>query len=373
MLSRLDDYPIHQTPEPLLQPATTDRNFYDRYWFNGFSRQGELYFGIALGVYPNRRVMDASFSVAVDGVQHSFHASRLIPYERTDTRIGPFAIEVVEPLKSLRVRLAENRTGIECDLTFRARTCAIEEPRSQMRRDNRVIMDTSRFTQFGTWQGRIVAAGRAVAVEPQATCGVRDRSWGVRPVGEPEAGKPDFNVPQIFWLWAPVHFDEFCTHFGMFEDADGNRSNTMAMRVPAFDAADAIPPLEEARVEHLGSPTHRLQWQKGTRRIARAELEMTARDGERLAITLEPLLRFHLLGLGYLHSEWGHAFWKGEEAIGSESWKLDEVDPSDFRFQHIQWLCRARLGNQTGVGTLEQLTFGPHRPSGFTELLDGAR
>jgi hypothetical protein len=35
MLSRYDDYPVHQTPEPIAQPATTDRNVYDRYWFNG--------------------------------------------------------------------------------------------------------------------------------------------------------------------------------------------------------------------------------------------------------------------------------------------------------------------------------------------------
>jgi hypothetical protein len=30
MLSRFDDYPIHQTPEPLALPASTDRNVYDR-------------------------------------------------------------------------------------------------------------------------------------------------------------------------------------------------------------------------------------------------------------------------------------------------------------------------------------------------------
>lgn len=372
MLSRLDDYPIHQTPEPLLHPATTDRNFYDRYWFNGFSRDGEFYFGVALGVYPNRRVMDASFSIAADGVQHSFHASRLIPYERTETRVGPLAIEVVEPMKVLRVRLASNRTGIECDLTFRARTAAVEEPRAQMRRDNRVIMDTTRFTQFGKWEGKVSAAGRTLAVDPRAAYGLRDRSWGVRPVGEPESGKPDFNMPQLFWVWAPVHFEKFCTHFGMFEDADGYQLSPMAMRIPAFASSDDIPPLDDDRTEHLSSPRHRLEFHRGTRRIARAHIEMTARSGDRIAIDLEPLLRFQMLGLGYLHPEWGHACWKGEEAIGAESWKLDEVDPLDFRFQHIQWLCRARLGNEAGFGTLEQLMFGPHKPSGFEGMLDGA-
>src|SRR5690606_19375018 len=35
MLNKFDDYPIHQTAEPLAHPATSHTNFYDRTWFNG--------------------------------------------------------------------------------------------------------------------------------------------------------------------------------------------------------------------------------------------------------------------------------------------------------------------------------------------------
>ena len=38
MLTRFDDYPVHQTPEPVAHPSTGDRNFYDRYFFNGYAR-----------------------------------------------------------------------------------------------------------------------------------------------------------------------------------------------------------------------------------------------------------------------------------------------------------------------------------------------
>ena len=98
MISDFDDYPIHQTPEPVAQPGTTDFNFYDRYWFNGISEQDGLVFAMTLGLYPNRRVMDASFSVVIDGVQHSFHASRLAPLARNRTVVGPFSLEVIKPL-----------------------------------------------------------------------------------------------------------------------------------------------------------------------------------------------------------------------------------------------------------------------------------
>ena len=76
MLTRFDDYLIHQTADPVAHPTTGDRNFYDRYFFNGYDRDGELFFAVALGLYPNRRVMDAAVSVVHGGVQHSIHASR---------------------------------------------------------------------------------------------------------------------------------------------------------------------------------------------------------------------------------------------------------------------------------------------------------
>ena len=40
MITDFDDYMIHQAPTPINQPSVTDRNFYDRYWFNGFDMEG---------------------------------------------------------------------------------------------------------------------------------------------------------------------------------------------------------------------------------------------------------------------------------------------------------------------------------------------
>ena len=39
MLSKGDEYPIHQTPEPIAFSGT-DRNFYDRYFFCGYRPDG---------------------------------------------------------------------------------------------------------------------------------------------------------------------------------------------------------------------------------------------------------------------------------------------------------------------------------------------
>ncbi len=78
MITQGDDYPIHQTPEPVQQVFTSDRNFYDRFFFNGYFREGEPYFAVAMGIYPNVGIIDCAFSVIVGGVQHCVRASRVL-------------------------------------------------------------------------------------------------------------------------------------------------------------------------------------------------------------------------------------------------------------------------------------------------------
>jgi hypothetical protein len=122
----------------------------------------------------------------------------------------------------------------------------------------------------------------------------------------------------------------------------------------------------------MESVAHSIVWQPGTRRAKSASLTLSGVGGARHEISLEPLLTFQMLGLGYLHPEWGHGLWKGEDALAVERWRLADCDPMDLRHIHVQQLCRARLGTRIGVGVLEQLVIGPHAPSGFKGLMDAA-
>ena len=89
-LSKGDDYPIHQTPEPVAY-AGTDRNFYDRYFFNGYSPLpgNTSFFAVAFGVYPHLNIADAAFTVVRNGVETALHASRCLNMERMDISAGP--------------------------------------------------------------------------------------------------------------------------------------------------------------------------------------------------------------------------------------------------------------------------------------------
>jgi hypothetical protein len=374
MLSKFDDYPIHQTPEPIAVPATTDRNAYDRFWFNGYAGDGEFYFGIGAALYPNLGIMDCGFSIVRDGEQHAFHASRRAPLDPGETVVGPFRIEVVEPMRAIRVVLDRNETGISCDLRFIARTACVEEGRQIARRGGRIFMDATRFAQYGRWQGVIQYDGKTLQVDAARVYGTKDRSWGIRPVGEPDSGgAPLYELPQFFFLWSPIHWRDRCTHFGIFEDADGRPWHFDGAVMPAYESAAEIPAVEDPATRKMVAGEHRLTYVPGTRRAKSAVIAMTDRAGERMEITLDPLLCFQMKGIGYTHPQWGHGWWKGELAIGGESWKSADLDPLAFENLHVQQVMRARMKGEEGVGVLEQFCIGPYGPYGFEEVLDGAK
>ncbi len=194
--------------------------------------------------------------------------------------------------------------------------------------------------------------------------GSRDRSWGIRIVGEPEGGAPGM-LPQFFWLWAPIQFDDVCVHFDVNEDGEGRRwhANGNLVRVGAF-TDDAI--------EYIKTVEHRIQWATGTRRAAKAAITLTPHARPPVTVDLEPILTFQMRGLGYFDPEWGHGMWKGEEAVGGDVWTLADLHPLEPWHLHVQQLCRARMEGREGIGVLEQLVIGPHAPSGFRSIIDGA-
>lgn len=378
MITSFDDFCIHQTALPIAEPSQSDRNFYDRYWFNGIEpKSGEWLFEIGFGLYPNRRVMDGHFGVSIGNKQISFHASRRAPKDRKETEIGPLAISVEEPLRKVRVTLAANEHAIECDLLFTASSIPHQEPANVMHDDGHLIMHNSRFTQMGLWQGWFSIDGERYEVN--AAIGTRDKSWGVRPVGEPAGGAPGLmnNEPGVYWLWNPINFGEFCTQLGTFEDRDGKPTQLSADRVPLYTNMDDIPHGEDPGIMAMSNIEHTVNWRSGTRRAASAEMHFQDAEGRHYHYTVEAGQIFYMLGIGYGHTEWGHAFWKGECETGREEWKLDEINPLEMQFIHNHQVVKAELDidgeKHQGVGTLETIVIGRHARSGFEDFFDGAK
>ncbi len=369
MLTPLDDYPIHQTPLPIAHPVSGDPNHYDRYWFNGYRE--DLYFAVAMATYPNRDIIDAAFSVVWDGRQRSVFASGRLPKDRRITRIGPIEIEVVEPLRINRVMVDAPEHGLVADLTYVARTVAIEEPRQTMYQGGRLVMDSTRLTQWGTWSGSIDVAGERVDVYAAGTYGTKDRSWGVGPVGAPTPMAPAATLPQIFFLWAPLQFDDCCTHFMVFERSDGTPLVKSGAIVPVLTDRDAPTWGVDDAYEHLAGGSHKVSWEPGLRRSDGARLTLERATGAQETISLEPLLTFRMRGIGYMHPTHGHGHWHDELAVHGEDLSVVELDTVEPWSIHVQQVMQATWGDRTGMGVLEQLAVGPHAPSGLTGLFDG--
>ncbi len=230
MLTPADDYPLHQTPEPVAL-ASGERNFYDRFFFNGYAADGSVFFAAALGVYPQLNIMDASFCLTVDGKQHNLRASKHMLGDRLDLVVGPVCIEIIEPLSRVRVSIDEPENGITASLEATARHEAVEEPRFSRHNGPRLFMDYTRATQNVSWQGEIGFKGTTYKVI--GWYGTRDRSWGIRPVGEndPQSGVPEM-APQFYWLWTPINFDNHVLFCHTNDDGDGVPWTRPALQKP---------------------------------------------------------------------------------------------------------------------------------------------
>ena len=374
MLSKLDDYPVHQTAQPVFHAATSDRNVYDRYWYNAHAKDGSFYFGVGACRYANLGIFDCSFSLAIDGQQYVFHGSRRASSEPTDLSCGPFSLTILEPMGRHRVLIAPNETGIECDLVFTPRTACIEEGRQTLRNSRHIVMDATRLDQFGRWEGWIRTAAGELKVDGATTFGLKDRSWGLRPVGDPyTGGAPLAEFQAVHFNWVPIHWEDECSLAGWFEDDTGNQWYTDQGFLPIYDSMDAIPGTEDPATRiWQGKVGHKLTMIPGTRRASHGVITMNDKSGESLEITLEPLLVHRLKGLGYQHPEWGHGKWQGELRIGGEQWKDSDLNPLALENLHIQQVVIARCGDKVGHGVLEQLHIGPSSSHGFKDWFDGA-
>ena len=375
VLTSYDDFPIHQTSHPVARTGSSDLNHYDRYFFNGYTRDTRLFFAAAMGLYPNRHVADAAFSVVVDGGtadarQINVHASRRAPLDRSEANsVGPIEVQVVEPLNALCLTVEAPEHGLRAELTFVRRSAPIEEPHFFHQVGNRVIMDSTRMTQFGDWEGWIEVDGELTELAPGETLGSRDRSWGVRTVGERGPVGAPVADPQFFWLWAPINFEGFSTHFDVNELTDGRRWHETGVVTRVPDDHGVAPP------EVMRDVDYRLSWRPGTRAAETFEIDLVPWSGEPSTIVLEPLFDFHMLGIGYTHPEWSHGVWKGESAVGGDRWDLPVDDPTAPQHVHVQTIVKATtsggLGPHEGLGILEQLAIGRHTPSGLDGLFDG--
>lgn len=368
----LDEFPIHQAPFSLEYPASTDRNFYDRCYLNAHDRTGEVFLISGLGVYPNLGVIDAYATVRVGDVQHSVHFSDALGPDRMQQKVGGYSIEVIEPLHRLHVVCEGDEHGVGFDLHWTGAFPAVQEQPHLMRVGGRVILDACRFAQVGSWEGELRVDGRIFEVSSDTWVGTRDRSWGIRPVGEADpAGRasaetaPDWG---FWWMYLPLKFDEFAIVLIAQEDGQGHRTLNDAVRVW---------PAESGRgVEQLGWPEFTTAYRPGTRDPIATTVAFTGENGERETLEIESLGFVALnCGAGYgADPDWNHGRWMGREyATGLRVDLSDPMVAGRIPFGVVDHVGRATLKRNgqapvEGWGLYEHASIGAHSPSNFADF-----
>jgi hypothetical protein len=353
MISWADDYPLHQTPTYVRVPSTTDRNFYDRYWFVGYEPDGSTVFGVAFGRYANRFVVDAHVAVVIGGVQHSLHASAGASLDPTDTTVGPIQLVIEEPMHVLRLRA--DGEGMACDIRFEATTPPVDDGRIQAGRHGQLVVDQTRFMQPGRWSGWFEIDGVRTTLGDGCT-GARDKSWGVRPMAEQSASVGGGG--QLFWMNVVRAHDDGGVTIARTTNAPDGRARERAGYTSKPDGD----------LRKLTTWDYELDIAPDTRRIVSARYTLQWRDGAVSELAAETLGTLWYSGMGYEHRRWQHGLDHGGLAVERESWPVAGIDLAapEGRFMcHV--LAFTEDGRPAGHGHTEQLFLGRYDPYGWSD------
>jgi hypothetical protein len=175
-----DEYPFPQNPTPFDVPSTSDVHFNDGYFCSAFAEDWYVVMGIRL--HPNMNVMDGFAGLARGGEQRVLRSSRALRPRSLELEVGPLRIEIRNPLREVRIALAESDAGFGFDLTFEAVAPPFMEEPYRFRKYGHLIHDLIRYTQadgsFATGKVSALIGGmRSATIR-----GASDRAWSHPPL-----------------------------------------------------------------------------------------------------------------------------------------------------------------------------------------------
>jgi hypothetical protein len=191
--------------DKLVGPDTPDlpERFFDRFVFNLHPRDAtapSILFGH--GIYPPKDTVDGFVVLVTETEQRNVRYSTEL--SATDwSSAGPFSYEVVEPMKTWHVAMGPNQTGVEFDLTWRARTPAWYGEIA-VREGGEVTAAFDHLFQSGFYDGTLQIDG---------WYGQRDRSRGVRTM----------SGGQGLHIWYQAQFADRSVGFILVEDRQHRR------------------------------------------------------------------------------------------------------------------------------------------------------
>jgi hypothetical protein len=314
-LHPLDETLMHQVPWPFHYAGTSDHRFFDRHWFAGADREGQVGMVAGMAFYKNMGVCDGFLCLQQGDQQHNMRFSRALGEDFVLTAVGGLEVVIEEPFKRLTLRLDGSDSPMSADLTFEAGYEPYCEPHYTDSRGGRVGQEITRYYQLGSWSGWVdLGNGR---IEASNWWGDRDHSWGVRPgvggfdrsVADPGATTSATPSPPLPMLHVSLIFehDDMCVAVGQREDADGKRT---------FWDGEAVTKSGE-RIG-VADSTFDFRFHPGTRQYDQVDARVTLANGRQLDLIITPFLHaWAYAGTGYdggYRDGKGLGAWRGDVA-----------------------------------------------------------
>ena len=228
----LDERFAHQIPEPFPNVLHFHQDWRESLFFIMHEREkpGDVLI-LTLAHFPSRQEMDSlQLGRVADSPIMARHV-RKVDGDQDDFRVGPITIDVVEPLKKIRlVAAASDATPVSFDVNFTARTAPYQLRRGTMKAKHEIIWDQSHMFQSGIYNGSYTYKGKTTQIDNW--WGQRDHSWGVRS----HARCP-------LWMWMPIQLEEGMVSVWHWEYPNGARVYTDGCFAPA-DGSEPIPVID---------------------------------------------------------------------------------------------------------------------------------
>ena len=363
MATELDDYAIHQIVENMELVEGRNPRWVDELWFHVGTTDGSLSVAGHMGVYPPTATMDAAASVAFGGKQYDVRFGRRVEGDRDRREVGGISAEIVDPFRSWRFTLAPAEgQAVSFDLEFTSELEPMEVAGPvQHRRDGRqVIWDLYQYSQAGTVSGTVTVEGKEIGVE--GAVGVRERSWGVRPVfGQiPHLGRPPSSIGKhSFWLAALTGgFSWWLWRIEGERDGAPGALNDDSGRT-RFDGCGTGPHGEGEPIRFTDAAPS-LQFEMDGKRLKGGTVEVRDWDGGVHEATLTPLTTIYAKGLGYGHPDFRHIEYKDgvaqaethDTTDGATIARLLDNDSGHINPFAIEHFCEVAIGEQTSYGVV---------------------
>ena len=403
MLTPYDEFPVHQAPYPFSYIPSTDYSWDDGYWFGAFSPDSKVFLGTGARINPNTDMIGGYALLNVAGHQITVRFNRC--WRRNfNVEIGPWKVEFLQPLRTVRLSLAENGSGLSFDLIWEGTSPAFLEQHHVAENRGRRTTDQTRYSQPGKVKGWIRLHDKTWEVDPATWSGSRDHSWGLYAERPPLAPVASLLPPRqqgsgparAFRFWTCFRSDPYSGFFHLHETADGVQCKMNDVFGTPF-GGHIFRGWEGAEIP-LASGRHELAFEPGTRILKNGTVHLTDEGGAHWRMEFEVASPPWIVQtMGYHPGSWkdGGTFftYHGSEELALE-W--DEFDfskqPARYRpykvtgeaaatnfgegtengelIQGPEYLARVTThapdgSVSTGSGQVELFIRGAYRPYGF--------